>query len=68
MAQWTGRKFHAGFGWVPKLNIVTNYYYEDYVYRCCDNKGGYFESIKFAIKLGVVPSASTMKDLLYDTT
>lgn len=40
----------------------------DLVYRCCDNKGGYFESIKFAIKLGVVPSASTMKDLLYDNT
>ena len=46
MAQWAGRKFYAGFGWVPKLKHCDGYYYKGWVYHCDDNdKGESYESM-----------------------
>ena len=56
VAQWAGRKFYAGFGWVPKLNIVMDTTTKvEYIAALVAAKEGVWVE-KFVIELGVVPS------------
>jgi hypothetical protein len=55
-AQCNGRKFHDGFGWVPKLRHCYGFYNKGWVYGCFrSSKGGHLYQ-EFVIKLGLVPS------------
>ena len=56
VAQWARRKFYAGFGWVPKLNIVMDTTMKvEYIAALVAAKEGVWVE-KFVIELGVVPS------------
>ena len=56
VAQWARRKFYAGFGWVPKLNIVMDTTTKvEYKAALVAAKEGVWVEM-FVIELGVVPS------------
>ena len=61
VAQWARKKFYAGFGWIPKLNIVMDTTMKaEYIAALVAAKEGVWVE-KFVIELGVVPSEFTMK-------
>ena len=56
VAQWAKRKFYAGFGWIPKLNIVMDTTMKaEYIAALVAAKEGVWVE-KFVIELGVIPS------------